>query len=146
MNLNRQKNQGEPDVEHYSPPGIGAIMKQHYPSAKMQEPVDNKPRCRFDMFVRWNKKERREKYAFTYRGDHFGETEPAKMLWSLVRMFMNKHAQMFVVELYDNTKPKSDPDRYILKYSGGVLIENRLQQYEAMLENFPVADYLKSKK
>lgn len=121
--------------------GIGQLLSTMY--VPLQSTVlPEKERCRFDMFVRWSAKVKREKHVFTYRGDQFGDTDPAKMLWSLLRFFINKHGLWFYVELYDNTKPKNDPNRYLLKYSAGVIMENRLSQLKPLLENYPVPEWL----
>ncbi|MBG9376956.1 hypothetical protein I5907_11985 [Panacibacter sp. DH6] len=48
-----------------------------------------------------------------------------------------------MLSLYDNTKPKNDPDRYLVKYSAGVILENRLSQLQPLLEDYPVPDWLK---
>lgn len=136
----------EPDLSGYSPPSIGNLMKQHFPSAEIVNAnTEGVQRCRFDMFVRYKKTERREKHVFTYRGDHFGETDPAKMLWSLIRMFINNYPRYFLAELYDNTKPKNDPQRIIIKFNGGFIKENRLLDVAAMIEDYPVPEWLKPK-
>ena len=100
-------------------------------------------RCRFDLFVRYTEAVRRNKKAFTYRGDHFGETDPAKMLWNLIRMFKNKYQDFLLAELYDNTRQKNDPDRLILRYKSKQIIVNRLSEYSEMLKEHPLPDWLK---
>ncbi|MEP7317191.1 MAG: hypothetical protein ABI921_00565 [Panacibacter sp.] len=129
---------------------IGEILKQEFPLAEVVNAnPDGVQRCRFDLFVRYNKREKREKETFTYRGDFWGEKEPPRMLWSLVRMFCNNYRRFFYVELYDNSKAKNDPARIILKVRGGTkaeILENRLDAYASMLENYPVQEWLKPKK
>lgn len=118
---------------------IGNVLQQYTLVHQQQEA---KPRCRFDMFVRYNQREKRNKPEFCYRGDFF-EKDPEKMLWSLLRMFINNYGRFFLSELYDNTKAKDDPDRVILKYHNGSIIENRLKLYSAMLNDHPVPQWLK---
>lgn len=118
---------------------IGSLLQSYAAPPKQEE----KPRCRFDMFVRYNQREKRNKHEFCYRGDFF-EKDPEKMLWSLVRMLVNNYHRYFLSELYDNTKAKNDPARVILKWHAGIIVENRLPQYKEMLNDHPVPDWLKS--
>jgi hypothetical protein len=104
-------------------------------------------RCYFDMFVRY-RPGLHTKGTFCYRGDYRGKgvppfTEPPKMLQALLRFFDRKHYQWVVVEIYDNTYPKSDNRRTVLKYCNGLLELNRLHNYADMLTDFPMPDWLK---
>ena len=140
---NEAKSIGDLMAKMSSPPDVRP-QAQHHAKDQLFDYTGKprKPRCRFDMFVRYHQRERRDKPQFTYRGDVF-ETEAERMLWGLVRMFVNNHMRYFLVELYDNTKPANDPSRVILKFHAGVIIENRLRDYAALLERFPVPDWLK---
>jgi hypothetical protein len=103
-------------------------------------------RCRFDMFTVLRpslvKNFPNKKPEWTYRGDKY-TTEAPKALQNLIRMFINHGNKWQLLELYDNTRPKSDPDRIILKYKNGIIERNRLQDYFPMLENFPLPEFLK---
>ncbi len=101
-------------------------------------------RCRFDLFVRYYKREHREKETFCYRGDHFGIVEPKKMLCSLLRFFIKENYRWYIAELYDNTKPKNDFERIVIKWNGGKILENRLNNYAPMLTDFPMPEWLKT--
>src|SRR5689334_6504291 len=105
---------------------------------------NGRPRCRFDMLIRWPDSARRRMNPFTMRGDRFGIFEADKMLCSLLKYFMKEHRSWLLCELYDNTKPLNDPDRLILEYKKGIIVKNRLpKHYAGMLENFPLPEYLK---
>lgn len=105
--------------------------------------ADGVARCRFDLFVRYPENSNRRKKTFCYRGDYPDIQDPAKMLWSLVRMFLNKHNEFLLAELYDNTRQKSDPARTILRFKGNKILINRLKEYQEMLKDNPVPDWLK---
>jgi len=105
-----------------------------------------KSRCRFDMFTvlkpGLEKNFVNKKREWTYSGDKYTNELP-KMLWNLIKMLIKNVNSWQTVELYDNTRPKSDPDRIILRISNGVITKNRLQEYSAMLDQFPLPDFLK---
>jgi hypothetical protein len=107
--------------------------------------IEKKPRCRFDMFTRRKKNSiepvKNAKEEFTYRGDKYS-TDPSKMLKLLVGMVKNYHRQYVVMELYDNTKPKGDPDRIILKMLNGIPKINRLPDYAELIIDYPLPEYL----
>lgn len=111
------------------------------------EVSDTKIRCPFDMFVRY-RPGLHTKGTFCYRGDYRGKgvapfTEPQKMLQALLRFFSRKHYQWMVVEIYDNNYLKNDNRRVLLKYCNGMVEVNRLHNYNEMLNDFPIPDWLK---
>lgn len=114
---------------------------------------DGEPRCRFDMFVRWPHTSTRRKKTFTYRGDYDLSnpqtkiSDPEIMLWNLVRIFKNNYHGYLLAEMYDNTIPKSDERRLILRFkvekNGEKKILSRLKAYEELLKDRPVPEWLK---
>jgi len=104
-------------------------------------------RSRFDMFVvlkpqavsRYPKRS----LAWCHRGDKYTD-DPDKMLCNLLKMFINHYKQYQLVELYDNTRPKNDPERIIMKLKDGVIEINRLLPlYSPMLTKIYLPEYLK---
>jgi hypothetical protein len=100
-------------------------------------------RCRFDMFVRWDGYANRRKQTFCYRGDFFGNFDPDKMLCSLLKFLIKQHGKWYVAELYDNTRPKDDPERIVVRWNRGVIEENRLKNYRPMLANISLPEWLR---
>lgn len=128
------------------PPQLERELHQYLPQKSDEIIIANEDgiaRCRYDLFVRWNKNQRREKETFCYRGDYFGITDPHKMLASLVRFFIRKHNCWSVAELYDNTKPKDNPERIILRLVNNKIEKNLLPQFHLMLRNMSLPEYLK---
>lgn len=139
---NRHSKSEQPVTDNFKP--LSALLAPYAGNAEVKKILtDKKERCRFDLFVRYRKTERREKEEFCYRGDFYGITEPHKMLCSLLRLVIKQHPRFFIVELYDNTKPKNDLGRVVLKMQNGAVMENRLNQYGLMLSEFPLPDWLK---
>lgn len=105
-----------------------------------------KPRCRFDLFVRY-KPEIVSTYGikpqFTYRGDKF-TIEAPQMLRNLLSLYKKRAGQFALVILYDNTKPKGEPGHEILKIKNGSIEVNLLSEYRLMLEKFKDDDLLTS--
>lgn len=97
-----------------------------------------RPRCRFDLFVRVADPRRHyNKETFCYRGDKFTD-QPPLMLQKLVKMFAKNIHEYRVAELYDNTRPKDDEDRIVIKLVNGVIEKNRLLEYAPMLQHFAI--------
>lgn len=102
-------------------------------------------RCRFDLFVsllpgaisRSPSKQR----SWCHRGDKF-TSEPDAMLCSLLRMFTKRYTTYQVAELYDNTRPKNDPERIVLRWCDGVIEVNRLATYAPMLSKIALPEFL----
>lgn len=101
------------------------------------------PRCRFDMFVRMKPQfiPRNGVPTWCHRGDKFSDI-PEKMIQSLIRMFIRHNHKYVRCELYDNTKPRNDDSRVILKFENGVIETNKLAEYDSMLQ-IPLPDFLK---
>lgn len=94
-----------------------------------------RPRCRFDLFVRYKPEIVNKKGImpqFTYRGDRFTD-EPPQMLKSLLRFFCKRAGEFTLIILYDNTKPKGEPGHEILRIRGNVVEVNLLKEYSLML-------------
>lgn len=110
-------------------------------AAKKQDP------CRFTMFVKiipgqishFPGQER----CWCFRGDRFADREH-KMLRNLLNHFKGKIHLYQIVELYDNNKPREDPDRVIMKYQDGVIVENLLARYLDLLKGYPLPKILHS--
>lgn len=81
--------------------------------------------------------------TWCHRGDKF-TNDPEKMLCNLLRMYIKNPGKYSLIELYDNTKPKNDKERVILRVFNGVIEINRLQLYNAMLTKFVLPEYLKA--
>jgi hypothetical protein len=125
--------------------------KQGYSQSLKAPPVDMpvnaapKERCRFDMFatlkneVRMNFSNGTKQWCF--RGDKFNN-EPPKMLRYLLGIVKNHYESYYLFELYDNTKPKTDGERLILKILNGKVKVNRLPDYSELLQNFHLPEYL----
>lgn len=102
-------------------------------------------RSRFDLFIVLRpeiaKKQNRSP-TWCHRGDKY-QPDPDRQLSNLIKLFCNHYGKYRLAELYDNTRPKNDPDRIVLKYKDGVIEKNRLNDYAAMLEQTPLPDFLK---
>lgn len=101
--------------------------------------------ARFDMFTRRKKESvapvRNGKELFTYRGDKYS-TEPDKMIRYLLGIVLNYRKQYAVMMLQDNTKPRHDPERVILKILNGEPKINRLPAYSNLLKDYALPEYL----
>lgn len=106
---------------------------------------EKKERCRFDLFVRVKEtlpaRFLNGKKEFCFRGDKH-DTEPAKMIRYLLGIVKNHHRQYNVMELYDNTKPKTDRERVIVKVLNGQVKINRLTLYTELLKDFHLPEIL----
>lgn len=100
-------------------------------------------RCRFDMFIRLRPEAivKGKSATWCHRGDKYAN-EPDRMLQSLLKMFMRHHSKYILAELYDNTKPKNDVDRVILKFNAGTIEINKLAEYKILLSSMPIPNYL----
>lgn len=104
-----------------------------------------KSRCRFDMFcmlrndVQMTFSTGAKEWCF--RGDKYHQ-EPAKMLRYLLGIVKNHHTNYYLMELYDNTRPKTDGDRLVLKVLNNQVKVNRLHQYPDLLKNFSIPQWL----
>lgn len=111
------------------------------------EPVKPAPkdRCRFDMFanlkdnVNMNFSNGTKQWCF--RGDKFNP-EPHKMLRYLLGIVKNHYDKYYLFELYDNTKPKTDGERLVLKILNGQVKVNRLHDYGELLRDFSLPEFL----
>jgi hypothetical protein len=110
------------------------------------QPNPQKPRCRFDLFVRIRPGTPNRfpglKTTWCYRGDHYTDIE-AKMLRNLLSLIKNKIGEFSLLELYDNFYQKDHPMRVIVKILDGVIITNGLTRYQDLLINYPLPDFLK---
>lgn len=122
-------------------------MKQTVNIMEQQNGI--KDQCRFYVYVMWRPGYR--KYGSnegSYRGDKFIEKNPeaALMLRRLINRFIIK-TDLFVKQkyfsLYDTTYPKHHPDRDIIRIREGIVEQNRLKYYEAMLKGFELPKWLK---
>jgi hypothetical protein len=101
-------------------------------------------RCRFDVFVRLKpgirSTFRNQARTWCYRGDKYTDQE-YKMLRNLLSHIKKNLAIYDRIELYDNHK--GPEERIILKLTDGTIERNQLKQYELMLLNYPLPEYLK---
>jgi hypothetical protein len=113
--------------------------------AKKQVMPATKDRCRFDMFVML-----RNEVPMTFvtgskewciRGDKY-KTEANKMLQYLLGIVKNHHSNYYLMELYDNTKPKENGERLILKILNNQVKVNRLLNYPDLIKNFSLPEWL----
>jgi hypothetical protein len=108
---------------------------------------DGVARCRFDLFVTLKREcvpfAPHKSRTWCHRGDKYTQ-EPDKMLCNLLRLFTNWKHSWTNAELYDNTRPKNDPERIVLKFRHGQIIINRLRTYEAMIADYPLPEILKT--
>ena len=102
-------------------------------------------RSRFDLFIVLNRQEvsryPNKKRAWCHRGDKFFP-EPDRQLQALLRMVNRYHSKWQLFELYDNTKPKNEPGRVILKMFDGVIESNQLSSYRPLLQKFILPQFL----
>lgn len=99
------------------------------PNPTATTPPVKKERCRFELFVRVYKYKKfrfkNGQETFTFRGDRYEKTDHAKMLRTLLNQFSSYHYQGALIILYDNNKPKDDPDREIFRFKNGEFIPRR---------------------
>lgn len=104
--------------------------------------------CRFRMFVRVKEnstfrfKNFNDPLVGWYRGDRYEKANVHKMLSYLLGIIKNHRQQYAVMELYDETKPKTDPSRVILKMNGGMVQINRIPDYSDMLSGVALPEWL----
>jgi hypothetical protein len=102
-------------------------------------------RSRFDLFVVLQRTETsyypNRKRAWCHRGDKFCP-EPERQLQALLRMINRYRSKWQLFELYDNTKPKNEPGRIVLKMYDGVIEANRLHTYAPLLQKFILPKFL----
>jgi len=115
----------------------------------MPDQIENlKERCRFDMFTvlrpGLEKNLPYKKPEWTFSGNKYTNESP-KMLWNLIKMILKNPGKWQTIELYDNTRPKNDKERIVIRIRNGVIEENRLQNYSLMLQNFSLPDFLKDR-
>lgn len=102
-------------------------------------------RSRFDLFIVLLPevaKQQNRSPAWCHRGDKY-QPDPDRQLSNLIKLFCNHFKKYWLAELYDNTRPKNDPERIVLKYKDGIIEINRLKDYETMLQQTPLPDFLK---
>ncbi len=137
-------------------PPVSAAKKKKPSRQQTPHPTPPKPkgpmitadgvvRCRFDLFVRLEQgtastfKDMQRKWCF--RGDAYTDIE-SKMLKNLLNLIKNHGQKYFIMELYDNTLPKDNGERLILKIQQKLIRVNRLPEYSAMLTDFPLESIL----
>lgn len=119
-------------------------MQKPTPHVPGKITATGKDRCRFDLFIRrWPRYiEPGQSATWCHRGDKFYQ-EPDKMLCSLISLFEKNHYKWSLAILFDNTRPVGDKERIVMRWFKGVVEENRLANYAAMLENFALPEILK---
>jgi hypothetical protein len=108
--------------------------------------ADGVVQCRFELFVRLRtgliSMFKDQQRCWCYRGDKYTDEEP-RMLKNLLNLAKNKVDNYFLMELYDNNKPRNDGQRLILKVQDRKIKVNRLNNYADMLQQFPLPEWLK---
>lgn len=121
-----------------------SITPQQAP-AKTPVMQAKKERCRFDMFcmlrndVQMSFSTGAKEWCF--RGDKWNQ-EPNKMLHYLLGIVKNHRTNYYLMELYDNTKPKECGERLILKILNNQVKVNRLNEYSELLKNYSLPEWL----
>lgn len=120
-------------------------------SNSVNKPIENvkkeRTRARFEMFVRIPEdlpfRFYGNKLTWAYRGDRYGDTDPAKQLISLLNNLKTHGAKYVTAEVYDTALPKDEGQRLILKVSFGEVKHNRIIEYKELLKNYSVPPILK---
>jgi hypothetical protein len=104
--------------------------------------------CRFSMFVRVKEsstfrfKKFDDPLVGWFRGDKYYKEDVGKMLGYLLGIIKNHQKQYAVMELHDTAIPKTDPDRIVLKINQGDVKVNRLPDYDNLLGNQILPEWL----
>jgi hypothetical protein len=121
-----------------------SVNSQKSPPVKKQVTAA-RPRCRFDMFVMLrndvNMTFANGSKEWCFRGDKYSEV-PKKMLTYLLGIVKNHSANYYLMELYDNTKPRENGERLIFKILNNTVKVSRLMNYPELLQNFSLPEWL----
>jgi hypothetical protein len=105
-----------------------------------------RPPSRFSLFVHlYNNVQSKfpgGERKFTYRGDKY-EEKAHKQLQYLLNLIQNYGHTFHVAQLTDNSLPKDDGQRMLLKRHKGIVTVNNLENYPDLLTDYPVPSFLK---
>lgn len=128
-----------------NPKNSGNSQQTSPAPAKMPVKALKKERCRFDMFCML-RNDVQMTFAtgakeWCFRGDRWNQ-EPNKMLHYLLGIVKNHRCNYYLMELYDNTKPKESGERLILKILNNQVKVNKLTEYSELLKNYSLPEWL----
>ncbi len=125
-------------------PDANYLLMVAHKAMNPQSSPEGSKRCRFDLFVRIRPGTpspfKGQQRTWCYRGDKYTDQE-YKMLRNLLSHLKKSLHLYDRIELYDNDK--GPEERIVVKIVDDLIERNQLRQYELMLLNYPLPDFLK---